>query len=225
MDQEHDLVYVTSFNCPVLLVVDGATDAVVQGLLLEDYPEGVAANSKLGKAYVCAGTSLIEIGADHAIASVLPLSGRISRCASDDRTGRIFAAGRGSSGDTANVIVDRAYANVPASGAIPADGLQLSLLGPNPVRLLAGGLARFAITTHRPGRVALEIRDVQGRTVRAIELAEPPSFGPGTRAIAWDGRGANGSVMPAGLYFARASWRGPGGERQVSPTRSVVVLR
>lgn len=49
--------------------------------------------------------------------------------------------------------------------------------------------------------VRVEIHDVTGRVVRAIE---PAGRAPGIRRIDWDGCDGNGRRLPAGLYFAWA---------------------
>lgn len=48
--------------------------------------------------------------------------------------------------------------------------------------------------------VNLEVRDLQGRTVRKMELGTQPA---GTHTAQWDGRGAEGRAVAAGTYLCR----------------------
>lgn len=67
---------------------------------------------------------------------------------------------------------------------------------PNPFR------AGASVTLELPGEgaVALTVFDSAGRRVRALERAETAA-GPST--ISWDGRDADGTLVPSGVYFAR----------------------
>jgi aminopeptidase N len=50
------------------------------------------------------------------------------------------------------------------------------------------------------GPVRLRVFDLSGRLVRSL-LDSP--LGPGEHRVTWDGRGENGSILPAGLYLQR----------------------
>lgn len=69
---------------------------------------------------------------------------------------------------------------------------------PNP---MSGGGTWFRITTTRPGAVAVDVFDLAGRRVR--ELPSTAGTGPGSHAIHFDGRGADGSRLAAGVYHYR----------------------
>jgi hypothetical protein len=65
-----------------------------------------------------------------------------------------------------------------------------------------GEPVRFAVRGQ--AQEALSLFDVRGR--RVVELV--PYSREGTeRLYAWDGRGARGTWMPRGVYFARAELR------------------
>lgn len=51
-----------------------------------------------------------------------------------------------------------------------------------------------------PVPVTVRLYDLQGRAVRTIFDGPAPR---GASAVAWDGRGASGAALDAGLYFAR----------------------
>ena len=90
--------------------------------------------------------------------------------------------------------------------------LQLGPIHPNPSR----GGAEIPFSLARSGGVRLALFDMAGRRVRSlldrIELA-------GTHRVAWDGRGDNGQLAPAGVYVVRCESAGR------SETRRIQLLR
>ncbi len=84
---------------------------------------------------------------------------------------------------------------------VPAHaGLALSA-SPNPSR----GGTRLTFTLPAAASVSLDVLDVQGRVVRALERGERAA---GTHVVAWDGRRADGGAAAAGVYFARLALDG-----------------
>jgi hypothetical protein len=108
-----------------------------------------------------------------------------------------------------------AAAPVPTTGVGDgprAAGPRLQLrLSPNPAR--AG--SDFTLATRAGQRVELRIVDASGRAVRALAGV---ADGSGAYRLRWDGRGADGHPLHAGLYFVTAS---AGAERV---TGKLVVL-
>jgi hypothetical protein len=95
-----------------------------------------------------------------------------------------------------------------AAGFPPEPGvLVLAPVRPNPVR--QGAI--FAVKARDGEPVVLEVISVTGSLVRRFE-------GVGSGDIAWDGRGADGRPVPAGVYFYRLA----AGTRSV--TRKLVRL-
>jgi hypothetical protein len=86
--------------------------------------------------------------------------------------------------------------------------VELAAPYPNPSR----GPVTFAFTQGEPGPVTFEVLDVTGRRVARVRLAEAPA---GPRTWLWDGRGADGVRVPAGVYRVRASNAGGGTSRAV----------
>jgi aminopeptidase N len=84
----------------------------------------------------------------------------------------------------------------------------LELRAPNPFR--ESTTLRFTLS--RPGRVALNVFDVDGRMVRSLCHG---SFAGGAHEVSWDARDEDGQRVAAGVYFCRLV--GPGGtaERRV----------
>jgi hypothetical protein len=72
---------------------------------------------------------------------------------------------------------------------------------PNP--LVGSSTLRFDLA--RAADVKLEIFDVAGRRV---DLVAQGAFDPGRYSFRWDGRGADGAALGAGLYFVRFSGTG-----------------
>src|SRR5262245_20099157 len=108
-----------------------------------------------------------------------------------------------------------AAAPVPTTGVGDgprATGPRLQLrLSPNPAR--AG--SDFTLATRANQRVELRILDASGRAVRALSGV---ADGSGAYRLRWDGRGADGHPLHAGLYFVTAT---AGAERT---TGKLVVL-
>jgi hypothetical protein len=77
-----------------------------------------------------------------------------------------------------------------------AAGARVSAARPNPTP--AGTSVRLELAA--ASRVRLDVLDVSGRAVRAIELG---AVAAGPHELTWDGRDANGAVSPAGIYWLR----------------------
>jgi plastocyanin len=67
---------------------------------------------------------------------------------------------------------------------------------PNP----APGRTDLRFRLEAPGRVTLDLADVQGRRVREVFDGE---LGAGVHNFTWRGRSDGGENLPAGIYFAR----------------------
>jgi N-acetylneuraminic acid mutarotase len=91
--------------------------------------------------------------------------------------------------------------------------VQLYSCAPNPV----SGAARIVYDLPVTSSVRLALFDLQGRWVR--DLDRQPAMGAGRHAVQWDGRGAHGERLRAGVYFL---WLEAGGARQM---RRVAVTR
>jgi hypothetical protein len=107
--------------------------------------------------------------------------------------GLVVVNDNGGSGSYSLQVTAPDPADVPAS---PPAATALSGVRPNPAR---GGVS-IAFSLHAPGTVAFHVLDLNGRQV-ALVPAQP--FDTGQRSAAWDGRGAAGQRLPAGLYFVR----------------------
>jgi hypothetical protein len=68
---------------------------------------------------------------------------------------------------------------------------------PNPVRTAA----EIEFDLNRPQRIDIAVHDAQGREV--ARLTEGTAFEAGPHRLTWDGRLANGSESPSGVYFVR----------------------
>jgi flagellar hook capping protein FlgD len=77
------------------------------------------------------------------------------------------------------------------------------LLAPYPNPLAHAATLRFDLA--RAAHVRLEVFDLHGRRVATVA---DRAYDPGRYGIDWNGRGANGAALGAGLYFVRLS--GPG---------------
>jgi hypothetical protein len=88
-----------------------------------------------------------------------------------------------------------------------------------PVPFAAGDLV-VSYATGGPGGSSADsevaVYDVAGRRIAVIEQG---NFVPGIRQARWDGRGANGALVPSGVYFVRAV---TGESRQ---TQKITVVR
>lgn len=95
-------------------------------------------------------------------------------------------------------------------GAIASSGL--SPAWPNPTR----GPATLSLALAGETPVDVAVFDLAGRRVATLARA---TLGPGSHAIAWDGRDESGGEARGGVYFVRA--KGPG----IDATRRVLRLR
>ena len=68
---------------------------------------------------------------------------------------------------------------------------------PNPAR----SSTTFQWATPRPSHLEVEIFDVQGRIVASLANGEMPSK---EGSLTWDLRDRMGSIVPTGVYLARA---------------------
>lgn len=103
-----------------------------------------------------------------------------------------------------------AYAGPSGVDEGPAIPAALALAaGPSPFRDALG--LRLALP--RAGRWALDLFDTRGARLRRFD----GESGAGVHVVRWDGRGADGRALPAGVYFARLAAAGE--------TRVLRVLR
>jgi len=85
----------------------------------------------------------------------------------------------------------------PGPGDVPGAAMLVILsLSPNPFN----PSMKVAFENRRLGRVTMDIYDVQGRRVSRVPLGV---LMPGPHQAWWDGRDANGSNVPSGVYFVR----------------------
>jgi len=73
----------------------------------------------------------------------------------------------------------------------------LSMPRPNPFR----ANTQLELAMPRAGRAEVGVYDVVGRRVRALVAGDVPA---GRHVLTWDGRGAAGEQLGAGMYFVRA---------------------
>jgi len=103
-------------------------------------------------------------------------------------------------------------ANVGVAGATgPAMGLRM--VRPNPFR----GEAEVEFALAAPGPVDLRVYDVAGREVRALLHGE--RLPAGIQHARWDGRGADGAPVRAGIYYVRLKLAGREWARSVVRVR------
>lgn len=110
---------------------------------------------------------------------------------------------------SAVVVVGSGPVDAPDVGA---GGARSLLFRPNPAR----GEGEFVFAVRAAGPTRLIVVDVAGHAVLSQLWDELP---PGPSRIGWSGRDAQGSPVPAGVYFARLE------DAQGVRTARVVVLR
>ena len=81
-------------------------------------------------------------------------------------------------------------------------------------QLDGSGAMDGAIFAPGPGTVTVDINDSQGQLVRRIQAT---ASGAGDIDFHWDGKDANGVVMPTGQYQLQASYAGPTGSSAAIP--------
>lgn len=90
------------------------------------------------------------------------------------------------------VIVGLGVGDRPAPARLRIDA------APNPAR----GPIAFAIASADAGEQRVDVLDLAGRLVRHLDAARVAA---GTRTLRWDGTGADGARLPAGVYLVRVS--------------------
>jgi hypothetical protein len=97
-------------------------------------------------------------------------------------------------------------------GAATASALDLAPPAPSPFRPGAGPLTvRFGLS--RAGRATVTVMDIAGR--RVARVFDGP-LEAGVRAIAWNGRGDDGAILPAGVYLVHLETDEGGRTRRVA---------
>jgi hypothetical protein len=86
-------------------------------------------------------------------------------------------------------------------GPSPASGFSIQGVTPRP----SGGAVDIAYRLPRAGRVRVAFYDAQGRRVAVLRPADQPA---GERRAHWNGRGADGGRLAAGVYFAVVEFEG-----------------
>jgi hypothetical protein len=90
------------------------------------------------------------------------------------------------------VVVIDDYAPVYAGKVVP-DAVALQQNYPNP--FADATIIRFEL--NEPATVSLQIYDAQGARVKTLASGE---YAPGIHVVEWGGTGADGQVLPAGIY-------------------------
>lgn len=110
------------------------------------------------------------------------------------------AAHETNEGDNA-ILISKTITTFVASAPPSPIGLALSAAQPNPSR----GAVELTLDLPQPGTVEFTVLDVQGRAFLRSDRAVPVA---GRSRLTWDGRRADGTRAPAGLYLARVRVRG-----------------
>lgn len=85
----------------------------------------------------------------------------------------------------------------PANEPIPR-AFTLEQSRPNPLRLSSRASATFAFALTQPAAVRLRVYNTLGQQIVELLNAERPV---GTYSVSWDGRDAQGRIVPSGVYF------------------------
>lgn len=86
--------------------------------------------------------------------------------------------------------------DVPTEATTSGSQLSLAIRGPNPF----GREIQMGYVLPRPGRVRLEIHDLQGRAIATLADGLEPA---GMRLVSWNACDRSGRDVQAGVYFAR----------------------
>jgi hypothetical protein len=90
--------------------------------------------------------------------------------------------------------------------------VRFSAVRPNPVRP-GPGAAAIELRLDAPGETSVRLLDVAGRPVRALYRGV---LAAGTHVLSWDGLGAHGRRLPAGVYFVQVAAPGAAATHKVT---------
>ena len=90
-----------------------------------------------------------------------------------------------------------------AAPAGSASATSFAILGASPRP--SGGVVELTYRLPHPGRVRVAFYDAEGRRIFALSPGDQPA---GERRVHWDGRGAGGKRLAAGIYFAVVDFDG-----------------
>jgi hypothetical protein len=111
----------------------------------------------------------------------------------------------------------------PLAGGASSAGLATAAPILSAVAAVPAGMgAEIVFTLSAPGAVRVEVVNLAGRVVAAP--VDRAACGAGTQRVLWDGRGVQGTVVPAGQYLIRIRAQGERGG-QVEAVRPLVRRR
>lgn len=114
--------------------------------------------------------------------------------------------------DTVSILLGQAGSATAAPLPSPRSGIRLGAGRPNPTSSLTSLPFRLDRTSH----VSMSVHDVSGKLIR--QLVDDTRH-EGSHVVTWDGRGASGDPMPAGVYLVRVQ------AGDVTSTRKLVRVR
>ncbi|MFH1219385.1 MAG: YncE family protein [Candidatus Eisenbacteria bacterium] len=241
-------IYVTSLNCTVVWVVDGEDLVVEATLPTTSFPDKVAVNELLGKAYVCTGKYLTVIAPDNTISQevwLLKMTG--SGCSVREDSSLVYV---GCPWDGEVIVLwdeDIACVGGPVGG-IDSVTPVLCSIAPNP----CCGRADVSFSIAAWSEARLEIHDITGSRVRILFEGQgtawlggsggvrPDAGAAGTGVdgtvsgvvttgvagarmvsgtVSWDGTNSLGSQVAPGIYFVRLE------SGETTLTRKICKLR
>jgi len=205
-NEARDELFVSTFNCPLLTVLDGGTlEILAENIWLPGYPSEIQGDPLSGFAFVTAESTLAVIGPTHVVEQEVPLGRyRAKNVGYHASTDRIFlqATLPYPPWDRVVLVLSQEWQSAPE----PIDPGMACV--PTPFR--ASTTISYGERTGASARLA--VHDPGGRRVRTLEVGRD-----GTAA--WNGRDDRGQRVPGGLYYIRTLGREP------SPVGRVLYLR
>jgi hypothetical protein len=117
-------------------------------------------------------------------------------------------------------LYDGSTVSVAAPGS-PVGMRPRLALSPNPVA--SGGVVTVSLDTPLAGDVAVDVFDVGGRRVRALESGEARGDLVSTLRLEWDGRDGSGRPVATGVYYIRVRGTDASGEPVDARARLSVI--
>ncbi len=183
-------LYITSFNCDILIVVNCQPLTIDTIIPLSDYPDEVAVNEIIGHTYACVGDTLVVIDENNSICESVSLGMHARGCSVLEDRGLIYVGCP--EGGCVIVLSDDAISSIDTR-RLPRE-VSIVELTPNPTF----SEITLTLAIPRPSWAGIEMYDVRGRLISQVFNGH---LEPGYKKLQWQHVDTSQRDLPPGIYF------------------------